>query len=139
MRDWTDAETRELISLWPVASAAQIARRLHRSRHAVSGKADRLIRDGVLPAETHKHFETNPWPPRARPKPTTRPAKPPPSIDATAPLQMRPCPLAELDDTRCHWPLGDVYQVATLFCGGEAAPHRRYCAHHLRRASSRHA
>jgi hypothetical protein len=40
---WTDIETRELISLWPTASAAQIGRRLHRPRYAVTAKATRLI------------------------------------------------------------------------------------------------
>jgi GcrA cell cycle regulator len=47
---------------------------------------------------------------------------------------MRPCSLLELDDSRCHWPLGDAEAVATMFCGGDAVPGRRYCPHHLRRA-----
>ena len=48
-----------------------------------------------------------------------RPAKPTPPIDATAPPpDMRRCSLVELDDGQCRWPLGDVHQVATLFCGG---------------------
>jgi hypothetical protein len=63
---WTDTETRELINLWPTASAAQIARRLHRPRYAVTAKATRLIRDGAL-RDVAKHFKVNPWPNRARP------------------------------------------------------------------------
>ena len=52
-----------------------------------------------------------------------RPAKPTPPIDATAPPpDMRRCSLLELDDGQCRWPLGDVHQVATLFCGGAAVP-----------------
>jgi hypothetical protein len=64
------------------------------------------------------------------------PAKPPPAANGSVPsLDMQqPCALLELDDGRCHWPLGDVHQVATLFCGGATVPRRCYCAHHLRRA-----
>ena len=49
-------------------------------------------------------------------------------------LDMRPCSLLELDDSRCRWPLGEAEAVATMFCGGDAVPGRRYCPHHLRRA-----
>jgi hypothetical protein len=126
---WTDTETRELINLWPTASAAQIARRLHRPRYAVTAKATRLIRDGAL-RDVAKHFQVNPWPNRARPVHRTMPAKPtPPPVNNT--LEPRPCTLIELDDGRCHWPLGDIEAVAVLFCGGVAVPGRCYCAHHL--------
>jgi len=58
----------------------------------------------------------------------TRPKQPPsPTDDAVA---MRPCAILELDDSRCHWPLGEMHRVATQFCGGAATPGRRYCAHH---------
>ena len=39
-----------------------------------------------------------------------------------------------LDQTRCHWPLGEVNAITTEFCGGAAVPGRRYCPHHLRMA-----
>jgi len=58
---WSDAETRELVTLWPTASAAQIAKRLHRPIGAITGKASRLRRDGVLPAGGEKHFAVSPW------------------------------------------------------------------------------
>jgi GcrA cell cycle regulator len=45
---------------------------------------------------------------------------------------MRVCSILELDATRCHWPLGKLHEVAVQFCGGNAAPGRRYCLHHLR-------
>ena len=110
-------------------TAAQIARRLHRPRYAVTAKATRLIRDGAL-RDVAKHFEVNPWPNRARPVHRTMPAKPtPPPVNNT--LEPRPCTLIELDDGRCHWPLGDIEAVAVLFCGGVAVPGRCYCAHHL--------
>src|SRR5205085_5717915 len=57
---WSDAETRELVTLWPTASAAQIAKRLHRPIGAITGKASRLRRDGVLPAGGEKHFAVSP-------------------------------------------------------------------------------
>ena len=84
MSDWTAEEISTLISLWPVASAAQIARRLHRPTGAVSGKASRLRREGVLPAGgVAKRYDVKPW--RARSHlvchPThlkSAPAKPPP-------------------------------------------------------------
>src|SRR5437879_821937 len=58
---WSDAETRELVTLWPTASAAQIAKGLHRPIGAIMGKASRLRRDGVLPAGGEKHFAVSPW------------------------------------------------------------------------------
>ena len=49
-----------LIGLWPNASAAQISKRLNRSRGSVCGKEMRLRSDGVLPANVEKHFKVNP-------------------------------------------------------------------------------
>ena len=145
MMPWTTQEISLLIGLWPTASAAQISKWLNRSRGSVCGKAMRLRHDDLLPADVEKHFEVNPAA-RARPvsaKPTVTsisPAKPTLPIDATVPPpDMRRCSLVELDDGQCRWPLGDVHQVATQFCGGDAVPGRCYCAHHLQRASSRHA
>ena len=106
----------------------------------------RLRRDDLLPADVEKHFEVNPAV-RARPvsaKPTVTsisPAKPTLPIHATLPPSRYAALLVglELDDGQCRWPLGDVHQVATQFCGGDAVPGRCYCAHHLQRSSSRHA
>ena len=139
---WSDAETRELVTLWPTASAAQIAKGLHRPIGAITGKASRLRRDGVLPAGGEKHFAVSQWwarsPARASqvrtsPQvPQMRHLKSAPVVDDA--LDMRPCSLLELDDNRCRWPLGEAEAVATMFCGGDAVPGRSYCAHHLRRA-----
>jgi GcrA cell cycle regulator len=57
---------------------------------------------------------------------------PPPQVDDS--LAMQSCSILELDQTRCHWPLGEVNAIATEFCGGAAVPGRRYCPHHLRMA-----
>jgi GcrA cell cycle regulator len=140
MTPWTIQEISLLIGLWPSASAGQISKWLKRSRGSVCGKAMRLRSDGVLPAEVEKHFEVNPAvqtrPGRAPVTVTSViPAKPTLSVDATVPpLDMRRCSLLELAEGQCRWPLGDVYEVATLFCGGAVEPGRAYCGHHWRMA-----
>ena len=98
----------------------------------------RLRRDDLLPADVEKHFEVNPAvqtrPDRAKATVISiRPAKPTPLIDATVlPPDMRRCSLVELDDGQCRWPLGEVHQVAALFCGGAAVPGFSYCGYHRR-------
>ena len=139
MIPWTTQEISLLIGLWPTASAAQISKLLNRSRASICGQAMRLRRDDLLPADVEKHFEVNPAvqtrPPAKTMVTSIRPAKPTPPIDATAPPKdMRRCSLLELDDDQCRWPLGEVHQVATLFCGGGAVPGFSYCGHHLRMA-----
>ena len=140
MIPWTTQEISLLIGLWPNASAAQISKQLNRSRGSVCGKAMRLRRDDLLPADVEKHFEVNPAvqtrPVSAKTTVTSiSPAKPPLPIDAPVPpADMRRCSLVELDDGQCRWPLGDMHQVATQFCGGDAASGSSYCRHHLRMA-----
>ena len=147
MSAWSDSETDTLIRMWPKASAAQIASHLHRSRASVCRKAQWLRQNGLLPPDVEKHFEVDPWwPGGARPELRYRaadnsmpslghrvPNPVPPDLEA---LQMRPCALAELDDGRCHWPLGRLEERATLFCGGVTEAGRRYCAHHRLRGTA---
>jgi GcrA cell cycle regulator len=138
MRVWTPDETRELLKLWPVASASQIGEKLQRPRAAVISKALRLRSQGALPAGP-KHFDINPRKrprPRAMPPPPPQPPPPPPPPGDS--LAMRPCSILELEAGRCHWPLGELTAVATTFCGGATLPGRRYCVHHLRIARSEH-
>ena len=59
MSRWTDEELRELVTLWPTHSASQIAKRLHRLRSAIRGKAVRLRQEGLLPPNLPKHFDVN--------------------------------------------------------------------------------
>ena len=79
MIPWTTQEISLLIGLWPNASAAQISKQLTRSRASVCGKAMRLRRDDLLPADVEKHFEMNPAvqarPGRAKPETTIRPER----------------------------------------------------------------
>src|SRR5437879_5566641 len=133
MSRWTDKEIGELVNLWPTSTAAQIAYRLHRPRAAVCGKAKRLLQKGLLQGKNAKH--PNPRRRRTRAQlPQIRIMLPPPPPPVNDSLAMRPCSLLELDEARCHWPLGDVNEVATEFCGGAAAPRHRYCRHHMRMA-----
>ena len=139
MIPWTTEETFLLIGLWPNASAAQISRRLNRSRASICGKAMRLRRRNVLPPGVQKHFEVKPV--LTRPGRTTTtvtsimPAKPTPAVDASVPPSaMRRCSLLELDNGQCRWPLGNVHQVVEQFCGDAAVPGSPYCGHHLRMA-----
>ena len=71
MSRWTDEELRELVTLWPTNSASEIAKRLHRLRSAIRGKAVRLRQEGLLPPNLPKHFDVNP-PKRPRPGPKPR-------------------------------------------------------------------
>ena len=129
MSTWTDEEIHTLISLWPTSSASQIGARLHRPRSAICGKVMRLRREGVLPHGAHGHFNVNSRTPPQRSRPPLIRIKPP---SPPASLAMRPCSILELDDSRCHWPLGKLHEVAVRFCGGIPTPGRRYCPHHLR-------
>ena len=125
---WTDEELRELVTLWPTSTAAQIAYRLRRPRAAVCGKVQRLLREGLLESKNAKHPNSRKRRPRRASPPQVR-IMPPPQVDDS--LAMQPCSILELDQTRCHWPLGDIEAVAVLFCGGVAVPGRCCCAHHL--------
>ena len=54
---WTEDEIRELIALWPTNSATQIGSQLQRPAAAITGKVKRLRDEGLLPAETIKHYD----------------------------------------------------------------------------------
>lgn len=158
-KPWQPAENEKIISLWPTRSASQIASEMQdRSRSAVMGRIARLRAMGLLEgAGSRKMFDVRPWKirdPSARPKRVRRkPAKtdtmtedgPPPAQvrleDVLAgdlpPLVANPCSILELDDTRCHWPLGEVHEISTEYCGGAALAGQSYCAHHAYLASPR--
>ena len=74
----------------------------------------------------------NPRKRRPRPRLERIMAKPRPPLPPDDSLPMRPCSILELDQTRCHWPLGKLNTIATEFCGGIPARGHSYCPHHLR-------
>jgi len=139
MMPWTTQEVSLLVGCWPTASAAQISRRLNRSRASICGKAMRLRRGNLLPAGVQKQFEVKPVKTRlcyaTTTVPSITPAKPIPAVDASVPSSAnRRCSLLELDNGQCRWPLGDLHQVVAQFCGDAVVPGSPYCGHHLRLA-----
>ena len=114
-------------------------RRRVREAEASFAKAKRLRHDGLLPDVVEKHFEVKPVPRPTRVGAEKKIlARKPPSLSARnviePPLEMRPCSLLELNETDCHWPLGELHEVAALFCGASKGPGFPYCGHHLRMA-----
>ena len=114
-------------------------RRRVREAEASFAKAKRLRRGGFLPDGVERHFEVKPVPRAMRVGSEKKAmAKKLPSRAALnviePPLEMRPRSLLELNETDCHWPLGEVHEVAVLFCGASKEPVSPYCGHHLRMA-----
>ena len=114
-------------------------RRRVREAEASFAKAKRLRRGGFLPDGVEKHFEAKPVPRAMRVGSEEKAMeKKLPSRAALnviePPLEMRPRSLLELNETDCHWPLGEVHEVAVLFCGASKEPVSPYCGHHLRMA-----
>ena len=52
MSRWTAEELRELVTLWPMSTATQIAYRLHRPRAAICGKAKRCSKKACWKVRT---------------------------------------------------------------------------------------
>ncbi len=75
MSRWTDEELRELITLWPTHSVAQIVKRLHRPRWAIRSKAKRLRLDGLSPHNPSEDVQAD-NPPKRRPPQSKMPRSP---------------------------------------------------------------
>lgn len=144
---WTDEKQHFVRRLWPTHSASAIVAKFcfefrePCNRNMVIGIVHRMQRKkglekkgtGILPrvntrTTRPKRDKTMQMPPP--PAPSFKPKNYP---MPTAP-NMQPCPIIELDHTRCHWPLGEMLEVATLFCGAAAADGWPYCPHHTRMA-----
>jgi GcrA cell cycle regulator len=52
-------------------------------------------------------------------------------IENIIPIGQR-CSLVELNDEKCHWPIGDPGQPDFFFCGGKALTGMPYCGYHSR-------
>jgi GcrA cell cycle regulator len=150
---WTDEKQHFVRGLWPTHSASAIVAKFcfefgeKCNRNMVIGVVHRMQKKGlekkgagVLPKVNsrctakadrptpEKKVKTMQIPePALSFKPKNYPAMP------TAP-NMQPCPIVDLDHTRCRWPLGEINEVATLFCGAAAADGWPYCVHHTRMA-----
>ena len=53
------------------------------------------------------------------------------AYDNVVPMSQR-LSLLELNESTCHWPVGDPGSPDFFFCGGKALNALPYCAHHSR-------
>ena len=166
MPTWTDDRVELLKKRWGESlSASQIAAELGGiTRSAVIGKVHRLGLSGKGGSQPGKGSGSPNRPPRQRkpraPSQMFRPSRPmvcgntalaqhpaydydpepePEVIENIIPLGQR-CTLLELNQEKCHWPIGDPYQPDFFFCGGktlrgkigkgnDASPYP-YCGYH---------
>jgi GcrA cell cycle regulator len=148
---WTDDRVELLKRLWSEGlSASQIAGELGGiTRNAVIGKVHRLGLSGRAKAPSSS--VPRPRKPRVASQ-IFRPARPmvrgntalavspayeydiepePQPIENIIPLGQR-CTLLELNDEKCHWPVGDPGQSDFYFCGGKTGTGIPYCGYHAR-------
>jgi GcrA cell cycle regulator len=143
---WTAERDEALKQLWEQGySASLIADRLangHKlTRCAVIGRAHRLKlparKTGRQPLERKPRRRANGKPrrrPQPKPSPPPRPSvlRPvaPVPIPPTEPATMRRLRLAQLEPHHCRWPLGELMEVAHLFCAADTREGEVYCPHH---------
>jgi GcrA cell cycle regulator len=148
---WNDERVELLKRLWSEGlSASQIAGELGGiTRNAVIGKVHRLGLSGRAKAPSSS--VPRPRKPRAASQ-MFRPARPmvrgntalaaQPNYDYDVepevefvenviPIGQR-CTLLELNDEKCHWPVGDPGQPDFYFCGGKTNTGTPYCGYHGR-------
>ena len=147
--NWSDDRVEQLKTLWTEGlSASQIARALGGvTRNAVIGKVHRLGLSGRAKTPS----SAAPRPRKARPAQHMMRVSRPVSRGNTAlahafEVEMEPDPIAydnvvpmsqrltllELNESTCHWPVGDPSNPEFFFCGGKALSGLPYCAHHSR-------
>ena len=144
---WTDERVELLKKLWADGlSASQIAGELGGiTRNAVIGKVHRLGLSGR--AKSPSSSAPRARKPRSHMMRVQRPMsrgntalalayemdhEPEPElIENIIPLGQR-CTLLQLNDDKCHWPIGDPGQPDFYFCGGKTATSTPYCGFHGR-------
>ena len=147
---WTDDRVELLKKLWADGlSASQIAGELGGiTRNAVIGKVHRLGLSGRAKAPSSSvPRQRKPRAPSMfrAPRPMMRgntalaqmpsydydPEPEPELIENIIPIGQR-CSLLELDQEKCHWPIGDPGQPDFFFCGGKTNAGTPYCGYHGR-------
>lgn len=149
--NWTDDRVELLKKLWADGlSASQIAAELGGiSRNSVIGKVHRLGLSGR--AKSAPNAVPRQRKPRAHAH-MIRLARPavrgntalapmqvydveveaePELIDNIVPISQR-CSILELNDSKCHWPIGDPGAADFFFCGGKTIEGLPYCGYHSR-------
>ena len=150
---WTDDRVELLKKLWAEGhSASQIAAELGGiTRNAVIGKVHRLGLSGrakapssAAPRQRKPRAPTHVFRTmRAAMRGNTAIAtqalsayevelEPEPElVENIIPIGQR-CSLLELNDEKCHWPIGDPGQSDFFFCGGKTVTGLPYCGYHSR-------
>jgi len=150
LQTWTDERVELLKKLWADGlSASQIAGELGGiTRNAVIGKVHRLGLSGRAKAPSSSvPRQRKPRAPSMfrAPRPMMRgntalahapaydyePEPEPELIENIIPIGQR-CTLLELNDEKCHWPIGDPGQPDFFFCGGKTGTGIPYCGYHAR-------
>ena len=150
LQTWTDERVERLKKLWADGlSASQIAGELGGiTRNAVIGKVHRLGLSGRAKAPSSSvPRQRKPRAPSMfrAPRPMMRgntalahspaydyePEPEPELIENIIPIGQR-CTLLELNDEKCHWPIGDPGQPDFFFCGGKTGTGIPYCGYHAR-------
>jgi GcrA cell cycle regulator len=150
LQTWTDERVELLKKLWADGlSASQIAGELGGiTRNAVIGKVHRLGLSGrakapssSVPRQRKPRAPSMFRPPRTMMRGNTALAhmpsydydlEPEPElIENIIPIGQR-CTLLELDQEKCHWPIGDPGQPDFFFCGGKTNAGTPYCGYHGR-------
>lgn len=148
-KGWTEARTRVALALFNSGlSAAEVAGEIGGvTRNAVIGK---IHRSGLSEANRKKSRAAGQARAKRRQRivdaaarrPMARAPKeapPPPSIiDQQIAIGQRRT-LAQLDNTCCHWPIGDPQDAGFFFCGAPKADDEgiAYCRSHLVRSQLR--
>lgn len=130
---WTAERIELLAKRWGEGlSATQIAVELgHVSRSAVLGKKNRLKlpeREPCRAGAPIQHGRRSKFRPDGfHRSPIGCPTAPSLPVDPHAPSP-HACALLDLDDTKCHWPIGEPGKTGFHFCGAPSAS--PYCAGH---------
>ena len=150
IQTWTDDRVELLKKLWADGlSASQIAGELGGiTRNAVIGKVHRLGLSGrakapssSVPRQRKPRAPTMFRAPRPMMRGNTALAHQP-TYDYEPEAELQPieniipigqrCSLLELDQEKCHWPIGDPGQPDFFFCGGKTNAGTPYCGYHGR-------
>lgn len=160
--DWPEEHKAMVREYWPRKdiSAGTIALKIFEaygelySKNAIIGKAHRMglprrgrERTDLVPGNMTKRGK--PAPERKRPftplkvplkinsqnhtiaPAPSQPMAPEPKPQLIIPIGQR-CSLIELEDDKCHWPIGDPHNPDFYFCGGKAVMGLPYCGYHAR-------
>ncbi len=141
---WTDDRVELLKRLWGAGlSANQCAAEIGGvTRNAVIGKVHRLgighrpqdvkRTSSRVPPAPKRSGRFNPGEKRVRivRHAVTEGAPALAPVVPDVPPATSSCQLLDLNDSRCHWPIGDPRDPKFHFCGGPALRNRPYCAGH---------